>query len=53
MIMGNAVQGNHDYHQNMDHRHDESSENIYLCKCEHDYDEIGVFEKQKITFAAK
>ena len=26
MIMGNAVQGNHDYDQNMDHPDDESSQ---------------------------
>ena len=28
MIMGNAVQGNQDYDQNMDHRDDESSQKM-------------------------
>ena len=34
MIMGNAVQGNHDYDQNMDHPDEESSQKTipaYVC----------------------
>ena len=41
MIMGNAVQGNHDYDQNMDHPDDEHLKKPFL-RCLHDYDEIGV-----------